>query len=281
MPDLALILPHRREGWLGRDKTPHATRKESDRVTFDLLTLAALGVVGLVAGFVDAIAGGGGLITVPALLSAGLPPVAAFGTNKVQSVIGTTIATATYWRRGYVDLRALLPAILATFVGAFVGAATVKAIDTTTLSLAVPVALILVAGYFTFAPRLTDADSHSRLQFSLFVPLMGFVVGYYDGILGPGTGSFFTMGFVTLFGLGLTRAAGHTKALNLVSNLGALALFIPSGDVVWPVAAVMAIGQIAGGYLGAVTGIRFGARLIRPMVIAISVILALRLLLFR
>ena len=248
---------------------------------FDILTLAALGVVGLVAGFVDAIAGGGGLLTVPALLSVGLSPVAAFATNKVQSVVGTAMATATYWRRGYIDLRSLLPAIAATFAGAFLGATTVRAIDTSLLSFAVPIALILVAGYFTFAPQLTDADRHARLRFSLFVPLMGFVVGYYDGILGPGTGSFFTMGFVTLFGLGVTRAAGHTKALNLVSNLGALALFIPAGDVVWPVAIVMALGQVLGGYLGALTGIRFGARLIRPMVVAISVILALRLLVFR
>jgi uncharacterized membrane protein YfcA len=89
------------------------------------------------------------------------------------------------------------------------------------------------------------------------------------------------MGFVTLFGLGLTRAAGNTKFLNLTSNLGALALFIPSGDVIWPVAFAMAIGQIVGGYLGALTGIRFGAKLIRPMVVIISIVLALRLLFFR
>lgn len=90
-----------------------------------------------------------------------------------------------------------------------------------------------------------------------------------------------TLGFVTLFGLGLTRAAGHTKVLNLTSNLGALALFIPSGNVVWPVALAMIIGQIIGGYLGALTGIRFGARLIRPLVVVISILLALRLMIFR
>jgi uncharacterized membrane protein YfcA len=110
---------------------------------------------------------------------------------------------------------------------------------------------------------------------------MGFVIGFYDGIFGPGTGSFLTIGFVTLFGLGLTRAAGHTKALNLMSNLGALALFVPSGDVWWPAAIAMAIGQSCGGWLGAVTGIRFGARIIRPLVVAVSVILALRLLFAR
>lgn len=246
----------------------------------DLLVLVALGVVGVTAGFVDAIAGGGGLIALPALLSAGLPPIAAFGTNKVQSVVGTAMAAFTYWRGGYASLRALLPAIMATLAGSFLGAFVVKRIDVSLLSVAVPLALIAIAGYFLFAPRLSDADRRARLSFAPFVPVMGLAVGFYDGLFGPGTGSFFTMGFVLLFGLGLTRAAGHTKVLNLVSNLGALALFIPAGDVVWPAAIAMALGQFIGGYLGALTGIRFGARLIRPLVIVISVILALRLLFF-
>jgi uncharacterized protein len=250
-------------------------------VELDLLVLAALAGVGLLAGFVDAIAGGGGLIALPALLAVGVPPVMAFGTNKVQSVIGTGMAAITYWRKGYVSLPDLWPSIIATFGGAFLGALTVKSIDTSLLSYAVPVALILIAIYFTFAPKLTDADSHARLTFAVWVPVMGFAIGFYDGIFGPGTGSFLTMGFVTLFGLGLTRAAGNTKFLNLTSNLGALALFIPSGDVLWSAAIAMACGQLVGGYLGAMTGIRFGAKLIRPLVIVISIILAVRLLVFR
>lgn len=246
----------------------------------DPLVLLALGAVGMLAGFVDAIAGGGGLVALPALLSAGLPPVAALATNKLQGAIGTTIASVIYWRRGLVNLRALLPSLALTFGGSLLGAVVVKSLDTWLLSLAVPVALIAIALYFAFAPKLTDADSHARLRFPLWVPVMGFGIGFYDGIFGPGTGSFLTMGFVTLFGLGLTRAAGHTKALNLMSNLGALALFLPAGDVVWPVAIAMAVGQIVGGYIGARTGIRFGAKLIRPLIIAVSVILALRLLFF-
>jgi uncharacterized membrane protein YfcA len=245
---------------------------------FELLTLVALGLVGVVAGFVDAIAGGGGLIAVPALLTAGLPPVAAFATNKVQSAVGTT---TTYWRRGFVDLRAIGPAFAAAFVGSWLGALAVKQIDTTVLSYIVPVALICIALYFTFAPRLTDADSHARLNFAIFVPVMGLVVGFYDGLLGPGTGSFLTLGFIALFGLGVTRAAANTKFVNLASNLGALALFVPSGDVVWPIALTMALGQLVGGYLGALTGIRFGARLIKPLVVVISIALAVRLLVFR
>ncbi len=248
---------------------------------FDLLTLAALALVGMLAGFVDAIAGGGGLIAVPALLSVGISPVAAFGTNKLQSVVGTLIAALTYWRKGYVSLKALRWAIPVTFSGAFLGALAIKSVDTLLLSYAVPIALICIAIYFLFARKLTDADTHARFAFGTFAPVMGLVVGFYDGLLGPGTGSFFTMGFVTLFGLGMTKAAGNTKVLNLVSNLGALALFIPSGDVIWLVAGVMIVGQIIGGYAGALTGIRFGANLIRPLVVVVSILMALRLLVFR
>jgi hypothetical protein len=241
----------------------------------------ALGGVGLVAGFVDAIAGGGGLIALPALLSAGLPPVAALATNKMQSVAGTTIAAVTFWRKGFFSLKSMLVPVSATFIGSYLGAFSVKQIDTSFLAAVVPVALVLIALYFLFAPRLTDSDRVARLNFTVFVPVFGFMIGFYDGIFGPGTGSFLTVALVTLFGLGVTRAAGHTKLLNMTSNYAALALFIPSGDVVWPVALSMIVGQIAGGYLGALTGIRFGARLIRPFVVIVSAALAIRLLFFQ
>ena len=247
----------------------------------DPIVLLALAGAGLLAGFVDAIAGGGGMIALPALLAAGVPPVAALGTNKLQSVIGTGAAAITYWRKGFVSLTTLAVAVACTFAAAFVGAFVVKQIDTSLLRIAVPVALVAIALYFLFAPRLTDEDRHARLRFAAFVPLMGAIIGFYDGIFGPGTGSFLTIGFVALFGLGVTRASGHTKVLNLASNLGALALFIPSGDVVWLAAGAMAVGQIIGGYLGALTGIRFGAKLIRPLVVIISLILAGKLLFFR
>lgn len=242
------------------------------------VVLLVLALVGLLAGFVDAIAGGGGLISLPALLSVGLPPVGAIATNKLQGAVGTSIAAVTYWRKGLVELWPMVPAIAATFFGSFLGAFVVQRIDTSKLAVAVPVALIAIAAYFLLAPRLTDEDRTARLRYASFVPVMGLIIGFYDGIFGPGTGSFFTMGFVMLFGLGVTRAAAHTKILNLTSNIAALALFIPSGNVIWPAAIAMAIGQVAGGYLGALTGIRFGARLIRPLVVVVSVILAGRLL---
>ena len=147
----------------------------------DPLILLALMAVGMLAGFVDAIAGGGGMITVPALLAAGLPPVAALGTNKMQSIVGTGMAVFTYWRRGFVDLSRLVPAIALTFAGSLLGAMTVSRLDTSFLTIAVPVALIAIALYFLFAPKLSDADSTARLPFAPFVPLMGFAIGFYFG----------------------------------------------------------------------------------------------------
>lgn len=246
----------------------------------DLWVLVALGGVGVIAGFVDAVAGGGGLIALPALLSAGLSPVAALATNKAQSVVGTFTAAFTFWRGGFVAIRTLIPGIAATFIGSYAGAMVVKAIDTSALAIAVPVAIIAVALYFTFSPSIKDVDRTARLKFAAFVPVMGFIIGFYDGMFGPGTGSFLMLGFVALFGLSATRASAHTKVLNVTSNLAALALFIPAGDVLWSVAIVMAIGQLIGGYLGALTGIRYGAKIIRPLVIAVSIALAVKLLFF-
>lgn len=238
--------------------------------------LLLLAGAGMLAGFVDAIAGGGGLISVSALLAAGVPPIGTLATNKMQSIVGTSAATFTYWRKGHLNLRALAVAIGATLAGSFLGALSVKSIDIGVLSVAVPVALILIAAYFLFAPKLTDEDKAARLSFARFVPVAGFVIGSYDGIFGPGTGSFFTICFVALFGLGILRATANTKMLNWTSNLGALILFIPSGDVIWPIAIAMGIGQLIGGWLGALTGMRFGARLIRPVIVVVSVTLALR-----
>ncbi|MDB5615240.1 MAG: family transporter [Devosia sp.] len=247
----------------------------------DPLVLLALAVVGMLAGFVDAIAGGGGMISIPALLFVGLPPVAALATNKLQGMVGTGMAALTFWRRGYVSLPALIPAIALTFAGSLLGATVVRSVDTVLLQMAVPVALIGIALYFLFAPNLTDNDKHARLPFRFAVPVIGFVLGFYDGVFGPGTGSFFTICFVTLLGLGVTRASGNTKVLNLTSNLAALVIFIPAGQVVWPAAIAMAVGQVVGGYIGARTGIRYGAKIIRPIVVVVSIALALRLLFFR
>ena len=120
----------------------------------------------------------------------------------MQSVVGTSIATLTFGRRGFFSLRQMVLPIIATFAGSYLGALSVKQIDTSLLASVVPVALVLIALYFLFAPKLTDEDRTARLSFAAFVPAIGFTIGYYDGLFGPGTGSFLTLAFVTLFGLG-------------------------------------------------------------------------------
>lgn len=249
-------------------------------VVFDIWVLVLLGCVGVIAGFVDAVAGGGGLITIPALLSVGISPVGAIATNKAQAIVGTTMAAWTYWRKGYVSILSLVPAIGAALIGSLLGAIVVKQIDTSALEIAVPLAVIAVALYFTFSPSIKDIDGAPRLSFAIALPIFAFIIGFYDGLFGPGTGSFFMLAFVALFGLSAARATAHTKVLNVASNLAALVFFIFAGDVVWPVAIVMALGQLLGGYLGAITGIRFGAKIIRPLVIGVSIILAAKLLFF-
>ena len=245
----------------------------------DIIVLCGLAFVGIIAGFVDAVAGGGGLIGLPALLLAGFPPIPALATNKLQGAMGTGVAAFTFWREGYVKIREMIGPIAATFLGAFLGAIVVKSIDTSLLSSLVPIALIAIAAYFLFAPGISDLGTLARFNVVIFAPLIGFVIGFYDGIFGPGTGSFFTIAFVSLFGMGVVHASAHTKMLNFTSNLAALALFIPAGNVVWSAALVMGAGQMLGGYLGAKTGIRYGAKFIKPLVVVVCVIMALRLLL--
>jgi hypothetical protein len=246
---------------------------------YEIELLVLLGFVGMAAGFVDAVAGGGGLIALPVLLSVGVPPVAAMATNKMQSIIGTAVASYTYWRKGFLNLKTIIPAIGATFSGSYLGANIIKRIDVSALMLVVPIALILIAAYFLFAPNLSDENKKARLNFIYFAPVLGFAIGFYDGIFGPGTGSFFAIGFVTLFGFGVLKATAHAKVLNFTSNIAALALFIPAGDVVWPIALVMMVGQIIGARLGALSGIKFGAKFIKPLVVVICVAMAVKLLL--
>jgi uncharacterized membrane protein YfcA len=232
----------------------------------------------LCAGMIDAIAGGGGLITVPALLWAGLPPVAALATNKAQGVWGTFAATTHFVRQGAIDLRQAAFAVACTFVGAALGAALVQHLGSELLQRLVPVLLIAFAIYFFVSPRVSDLDSRQRIGVSAFALTVGFGVGFYDGFFGPGTGTFFAMGYVALLGFGLGRATAHAKLLNFTSNLAALLFFLGGGHVVWTLAAIMAAGQLAGGWLGAHLVLKHGARLVRPVLVVASIAVSIKLL---
>ncbi|WP_312687564.1 TSUP family transporter [Brevundimonas nasdae] len=239
--------------------------------------IALLCLAAVAAGFVDAIAGGGGLITVPALLAAGIPPVAAIATNKVQASFGTASATWSYWRAGRIDFGILKWPLAATFVGAGLGAFAVTVVDTRWLMVLLPVLLIAIALYFLFGPKASDEDAHARLTPLAYSAVAG-GIGFYDGFFGPGTGSFFALSLVTLMGMGLTRATAHTKALNLMSNVISVVVLAAGGHVLWLLGGCMAVGQVIGGRLGAHSAMRFGPRLIRPLLVIISLGMVAKLL---
>jgi uncharacterized membrane protein YfcA len=238
-----------------------------------LLTALMLFLAGLSAGFIDAIAGGGGLISVPTLFWAGLPPDLALGTNKMQSTWGTMIAVFRYHRAGLVPWRELRPAIGVTFVAALFGTWVVTRVSNERLAQVVPWLLLTVAVYTLLSPRLGSHPVRARLGPGTFALLCGSAIGFYDGFFGPGTGSFWTIACLSLLGLELTRATAYTKVVNLASNLASLLVFALALRIRYDVAAVMIAGQLLGARLGAGMVIRHGAPFIR--IVFLTVVLAM------
>ncbi len=242
----------------------------------DLVALLALAA--FVAGFIDSIAGGGGLITVPALMLTGMAPVQALATNKLQGAFGSGTAALSYARAGHVRLGDQLVMALASALAGGAGALVAHLLPAGVLRLVMPFVLIAVAAFFALRRGLSDDDRLERMRPAVFTLTVVPLIAAYDGFFGPGTGSFFMMGFVLLAGFGVLRATAHTKLLNFASNVGSLAVFIPSGAVLWGTGLVMALAQTAGAALGARLAMRVGAPLIRPLLVATSLAMALRLL---
>ncbi len=238
-----------------------------------LLILAAF-----LAGFVDAIAGGGGLITVPALLLAGASPVEALATNKLQGTFGAGTAALAYARAGHVRPRDQLWMAGVSGISGAAGALIAHLIPPDLLRLIMPVVLIAVALFFALKPGLSDDARTERMRPGVFAFTAVPLIAAYDGFFGPGTGSFFMLGFVMLAGYGVLKATAHTKMLNFASNLGALLVFAASGTMWWVTGFAMAAAQIAGAALGARLAMRIGARLIKPLLVVTSTAMALRLI---
>ena len=237
----------------------------------------ALTAVAVLTGFIDAIAGGGGLIMLPALLFAGVPPVNALATNKLQSMFGTATACFNFARKGLIDWRSNRLTILLVFIGASAGVIIVRSIDTSALALVIPLLLMAVAVYVLVSPRMSDDDAHQRVGPRGYAPVGG-LIGLYDGFFGPGTGSFFTTSLVALRGYGLTRATALTKLFNLTSNVASVLFFAIGGKMLWLLGLCMAAGAMLGGWIGSHTAMRFGAQVIRPLLVILSLGLTARLL---
>jgi uncharacterized protein len=248
-------------------------------VAHSLDIFALLGLAAFAAGFVDGIAGGGGLISVTALLLAGLDPVSAIATNKLQGVFGTGSALYAFIRRGLVQWRALPWLLVTALLAGACGALAVKSLPSDWLRGLVPVLLTVAALYFAFSPALSDEDAQKRWGMPAFAIFLVCPVAFYDGFFGPGAGSFYMLGIVALLGFGVVRAAAKTKALNFASNVASLLYFLSQGLADWSYGLVMAVAAVAGAQVGTRLAIRHGVRLIKPMLVLMSIAVALRLLL--
>ncbi|MFI5250877.1 MAG: TSUP family transporter [Bacteroidota bacterium] len=234
-------------------------------------------VVGFFAGLIDAIAGGGGLITLPVLLGFGIPPQAALGTNKLQSCFGSFTAASYHVQQGVVNLKQAAPGIIFTFIGAAAGTVLVQRVDNSLLQSIIPFMLIGIAIYFLFSPRIGDLESHPRMVPFIFYFTFGFALGFYDGFFGPGVGSFWVVAFVGMLGYTLTTATGYTKVMNFVSNICAFLIFLIKGNILFTIGLVMASGQVVGARLGSGFVLENGARFIRPIYLIIVLLTMIKL----
>lgn len=244
------------------------------------LTVEALSfllIIAFLAGGIDALAGGGGLLTIPALMAAGIPPVSALATNKLQSAIGTSSAVLTFLRAGRVDLRKFALPAAGAFAGAAAGATAVQFIDPGFLAAFVPILLVAMGFYFLLAPPMSDVERHARIG-PRGVLLITTAIGFYDGFFGPGTGSFLTTALVALAGLGLVGAIANAKFLNLATNLAGLSAMIAGGKVLWLLGFAMAAANVAGNQIGARLALRFGGKGVRPLLVLMSFALTIKLL---
>ena len=244
-------------------------------LTLEILLL--LFVIATLAGFIDAIAGGGGLITIPALLAVGMPPTMALGTNKLQSCGGSFSASWYFIRRKAVNLREIMELILFTFVGAVLGTLLVQQMDTGFLKKILPFLIFAIGIYFLLTPKLGESDKKQRVSYWRFALTAGLGIGFYDGFFGPGTGSFLSLAFVLLLGFNLAKATAHAKVLNFTSNIASLIFFEIGGQVIWSVGFTMLVGQFLGARLGARMVLTKGQKLIRPMVVVVAFIMATKL----
>lgn len=245
-------------------------------LSFDVL--AMLFTIATIAGFIDAIAGGGGLLTIPALLSAGIPPTMALGTNKLQACGGSFSASLYFVRQKAVNLRQISLLILLTFIGAACGTIFVQMIDVDSLKMLLPFLVLIIGIYFLFSPTVGNEDRKQRISFPLFAFSAAAGIGFYDGMFGPATGSFFTLAFILLLGFNLPKAVAHAKVLNFTSNFASLIFFMLGGAILWKIGFIMMIGQFIGGTLGARMVVTKGKKLVRPMLVTMSFLMVIKML---
>jgi len=217
--------------------------------TFELL--AILFAVAVVAGLLDTLAGGGGLISVPALILSGVPPLAALGTNKLQGSVGTATASFMMLKNKKVKWHEVKHLMIFAFIGAAIGTLSVQFIDQKMLSFVIPIVISFIGLYFLFSSVPTEDQARAKLSNKHYRNIVVPTIGCYDGLFGPGTGSFFALAGVSLRGQGLIDSTAVAKTLNFSTNIASLIVFLIAGKIVWAIGLVMMLGQVIGAWLGA------------------------------
>ena len=234
-------------------------------------------VVAFFASLIDSIAGGGGLLTTPSMLLVGMPPLNVLATNKFQSCFGTFTSTFNYYKNGLLVEKKKWIYFVLSFIGSSVGTLLVSRISNETLESVIPVLLIGAAIFFITNKGPSGVNKNEKLL--IVFNLVIFTVGFYDGFFGPGTGSFFVLAFIIIKGANIMESTAITKLLNLSSNFAAFLIFAFQGYVIWYLGLVMAVAQIAGAYTGSKFAIKNGEKVVRPVLVIISVLLSLRIIL--
>jgi len=238
-------------------------------LTFSLEIILMLAAVAALAGFIDAIAGGGGLLTIPAMLLANIPPVLTLGTNKLQAASGALAASITMIKKGVVKPQRIKVAIIAAFIGSVLGTIAVQMSPPDLLEKLIPFLIAAIGIYTLFAPRLGEVEAAPRISEGKWQKGVATLSGFYDGYIGPGRGMFFALGNVALRGRQIIEATGTAKVLNLSTNIGSLIFFILGGNVLWTVGLAMMVGQTIGAYFGSHMVVKGGSKLIRPMIVLV------------
>ncbi len=243
-----------------------------------LQSTAILFLVAIIAGFINSVAGGGGLLSIPALMWVGLPPATVLATNKLQACGGSFSASYYFVRRGIVKLGEIKLAIACAFSGSILGTVAVQQIDASVLKSVLPFLILAIGAYFLFSKKISAQNNKQILAPTFFAFSIALCLGFYDGFFGPGTGSFLTLAFVSLAGQDLIKATAHAKVLNFASNVAALISFALAGKVLWLLGGCMLLGQAIGATLGSKLVVSKGVKFIRPLMVTMSVAMSAKLL---
>lgn len=243
------------------------------------LVFGALCMAFFIAAFVDSIAGGGGFISTPSLLLAGIPPHLALGTNKCIVIFGTAVASANFIAHGKILWRIVAIGVVCASVGAYIGSEVVVATKESTLK-SVILILLPLSALLTLIPRKFHAgrSDFSHTETFFIAPLLTLSIGFYDGYFGPGTGSFLIFGFYLVLGMDLLYASGNAKLINLGSGIGSLIAFILNGSVLYLLALPLIVCNMLGGYMGSKLALKKGVGFVRAMVIAVFALMFVSLI---